>query len=119
MGTTTARPTVFTPEAIDRLPRGSITTSTGPAEGVTNRVLWSTDTSMAGLLTVQAGHRLGTHTHRLNQHHIWLVDGQVAILGEVLGSGSYVHIPGGVPHDLDATSTGGCTVFYLYIRPGR
>jgi quercetin dioxygenase-like cupin family protein len=119
MGTTTAGPTVFTPEAIDRLPAGSVTTSTGPAEGVTNRVLWSTDTSMAGVLTVQAGHRLGTHTHRLNHHHIWVVDGQVAILDEVLGAGSYVHIPGGVPHDLDATNTGGCTVFYLYIRPER
>ena len=89
--------------------------SAGLAAGVTNRVLWSTDTSMAGVLSVQAGHRLGTHTHRLNHHHVWVVDGEVTILGEVLGGGSYVHIPGGVAHDLDATNTGGCTVFYRLI----
>jgi quercetin dioxygenase-like cupin family protein len=117
MTTTTARPTVFTAEAIRELPAGSVATPAGPAEGVTNRVLWWTDTSMAGVLTVQAGHRLGTHRHRLNHHHMWVVDGQATILGEVIGPGSYVHIPGGVAHDLDATHTGGCTVFYLYIRP--
>lgn len=95
----------------------SVATPAGPAEGVTNRVVWRTDTSMAGVLSVRAGHRLGSHRHRLNHHHMWVVDGEVAILGEVLGPGSYVHIPGGVVHDLDATNTSGCTVFYLYILP--
>jgi quercetin dioxygenase-like cupin family protein len=117
MATTTQRPTVLTAEAISARPAGSVPTAGGPAEGITNRVLWSTDTSMAGVLSVQAGHRLGAHTHRRNHHHIWVVDGEVTILGELLGPGSYAHIPGGVVHDLDATNTGGCTVFYLYILP--
>ena len=30
---------------------------------------------------------------------------------------AYVHIPSGVDHDIDATSSDGCTVYYLYIRP--
>jgi len=116
--TTTPRPTVFTAEAIRGLPAVSVATPTGPAEGVMNQVLWRTDTSMAGVLSVRAGHRLGTHRHRVNHHHMWVVDGEVEILGELLGRGSYVHIPSGVAHDLDATNTGGCTVFYVYILPG-
>jgi quercetin dioxygenase-like cupin family protein len=114
---TTERPTVLTPEAISRLPVEPAMTPQGPADGVTNRLLWRTDTSMAGVMTVQAGHRVGTHTHRLNRHHIWVVDGRAAILGQELGPGSYVHIPAGIAHDLDATNTGGCTVFYLYVLP--
>jgi quercetin dioxygenase-like cupin family protein len=73
---------------------------------------------MAGVLTVAPGHRLGSHTHRVNHHHIWVLDGRGVILGHELGSGSYVHIPGGVEHDIDATASEGCTVFYLYIRLG-
>jgi quercetin dioxygenase-like cupin family protein len=114
---TTARPTVFSAEAISARPAGLLVTRLGPTEGVTNRVLWQSETSMAGVMTVQAGHRVGTHSHRVNHHHMWVVDGRAVILGEELGPGSYVHIPSGVAHDLDATGTSGCTVFYLYIRP--
>jgi mannose-6-phosphate isomerase-like protein (cupin superfamily) len=114
---TTTRPTVLTSEAISALPPGSLMTRLGPAEGVTNRTLWSTETSMACVMTVHAGHRLGTHTHRINEHHIWVVDGRATVLGKELGPGSYVHIPNGVAHDLDATNTDGCTVFYHCIRP--
>ena len=44
--------------------------------------------------------------------------GRATILGAVLGSGSYVHVPAGVEHDIDATVTEGCRVFYLYSHPG-
>jgi hypothetical protein len=44
-----------------------------------------------------------------------VLDGKATILGTELGAGSYVHIPYGVLHDIDATATGGCTVFYLYL----
>ena len=47
---------------------------------------------------------------------LWVLDGRAVILGEELDAGSYVHVPSGVDHDLDATATNGCTVFYLYIR---
>ena len=71
---------------------------------------------MAGVLTVEAGHRLGPHAHRVNHHHLWVLNGRATILGTELGPGSYVHVPSGVEHDIDASSTGGCTVFYLYLH---
>lgn len=90
----------------------------GDLDGVRHRVLWQDGTSMAGVLTVDAGHALGAHTHRENHHHIWVLEGQATILGTELGPGSYAHIPAGVEHDIDARGTEGCTVYYLYLRPG-
>ncbi len=100
------------PEAIAALPVIPLAT----LDGVTHRVLWRGGSSMAGVLKVGAGHRLGQHTHRVNHHHLWVLEGRAVILGDELGPGSYVHIPSGVEHDIDASSTGGCTVFYLYLR---
>ncbi len=111
--TTTSQPVVLTPEAIAALPLAPL----GSLVGVTHRVLWSSDTSMAGVLTVEAGHRLGWHTHHANHHHMWVLDGRTRILGSELGPGSYVHIPSGVEHDIDASTSGGCTVLYLYLNP--
>lgn len=110
--TTTPTPIVLTPEAIEALPL----TPLGTLEGVVHRVLWRNESSMAGVLTVEAGHQLGAHAHRVNHHHLWVLDGRATILGTGLGPGSYVHIPSGVEHDIDALATGGCTVFYLYMR---
>jgi quercetin dioxygenase-like cupin family protein len=106
-------PTVLTAEEIARLapmPLGTLT-------NVTHRVLWSHDNSMAGVLTVAGGHRLGAHAHRVNHHHMWVLDGHAVVLGAEVGPGSYVHIPAGVEHDIDATASDGCTVFYLYLPP--
>ena len=110
--TTTRQPVVLTSEAIAVLPSVPL----GPLEGVTHRVLWRNDASMAGVLTVEPGRHLGAHTHRANHHHMWVLDGRATILGTELGPGSYVHIPSGVEHDIDAARTDGCTVFYLYLR---
>jgi quercetin dioxygenase-like cupin family protein len=111
----TREPTVLTPAAINALPAEPF----GTIRGVSHRVLWRDETSMAGVLTVEAGHHLGSHAHRLNHHHIWVLEGHATILDTELGPGGYVHIPSGVTHDIDATSTDGCTVFYLYLRPSR
>ena len=104
--------TVLSTDAVEHLAWGPL----GHLEGVQHKVLWSDATSMAGVLTVGAGHHLGTHAHRMNHHHMWVLDGHAVILGQFLGPGSYVHIPSGVEHDIDATDTDGCTVYYLYIR---
>ncbi len=109
------RPVVLTAEAIAAIPA----TPLGNLDGVVHRVLWRNEKSMAGVLTVEAGRRLGAHTHRVNHHHLWLLDGRATILGTELGPGSYVHVPSGVEHDIDASATDGCTVFYLYLRYGR
>lgn len=108
----TSKPTLLTAEAVN----GLMVEPLGTLEGVTHRVLWKSDTSMAGVLTVAAGHRLGHHTHRMNHHHLWVLDGHAAVLGTELGPGSYAHVPSGVEHDIDASATEGCTVFYLYLR---
>lgn len=110
---TTPAPLVLDHDAIAALPVEPL----GTEGGVTHRVLWRDATSMAGVLTVEAGHRLGTHAHRVNHHHMWVLDGRAEVLGQDVGAGSYVHIPSGVDHDIDATRTDGCTVFYLYLAP--
>ncbi len=108
---TTQQPIVLTPEAIAALPL----TPLGTLQGVLHRVLWRSGSSMAGVLTVEAGHRLGAHAHRVNHHHLWVLEGRATVLDAEVGPGAYVHIPSGVEHDIDASSTGGCTVFYLYL----
>ena len=95
--------------ALDEQPLGDL-------PGVNRRIFFRDDTSEAGTLRLAAGHRLGPHTHRENQHHMWVLAGEAKIAGSRLGAGSYVHVPAGVEHDIDATSTDGCTVFYLYVR---
>lgn len=112
MATTIGQPTVLTAEAVQAVPEEPL----GSIPGIGNRVLWRDENSMAGVMTVAAGHRLGTHAHRINHHHMWVLDGTAIILGEKLGAGSYIHIPSGVDHDIDATATDGCTVYYLYLR---
>jgi mannose-6-phosphate isomerase-like protein (cupin superfamily) len=106
------QPTVLTAAEVTELPVGPL----GSLPGIGNRVLWQDDTSIAGVMTVAAGHRLGTHAHRANSHHMWILDGSAVILDDELGPGSYVHIPTGIEHDIDATATDGCTVYYLYLR---
>lgn len=110
--TTATMPTVLHAGAIKSLPAEPL----GNLVGVSHRVLWHDATSMAGVLTVDAGHRLGRHSHRVNHHHLWMLEGHATILGTVLGPGGYAHIPSGVDHDIDATATDGCTVFYLYVH---
>ena len=106
-------PTVLTPEQIDAIPD----TPLGSLEHVTHRVLYQHGDAEAGVLTIAGGHALGHHTHRLNHHHMWVLDGHATVLGKQLRRGSYAHIPAGVEHDIDATTTEGCTVLYLYLPP--
>ena len=111
--TTTNASTALTAEIISALPVEPL----GHLDGVSHRVLWRDDTSIAGVLTIDGGHRLGRHSHRVNHHHLWVLDGCATILGQEMGAGGYAHIPSGVDHDIDATGSAGCTVFYLYLQP--
>ena len=112
---TSPAPFALTPVEIADLPLEPL----GPHAGVTHRVLWRNDTSMAGVLNVESGCHLGQHVHRVNHHHMWVLEGRASILGCELEPGSYVHIPSGVEHDIEARTTEGCTVFYLYLRQAR
>jgi quercetin dioxygenase-like cupin family protein len=106
-------PVVLTADEIELVPPRPL----GNLRGISNRVLWQSDNSIAGVLSVDAGHRLGAHTHHANHHHMWVLDGTAMILGSRVTPGSYIHIPAGVEHDIDATSSEGCTVYYLYLQP--
>jgi len=112
MTTAISTPIVLPASAVASVPSAPL----GP-EGVSHQVLWSDGCSMAGVIRVEAGHRLGLHAHRSNDHHLWVLEGRATILDQELPSGSYAYEPCGVTHDIDATGTEGCTVFYLYVRP--
>jgi quercetin dioxygenase-like cupin family protein len=105
-------PVVLTHEMIEALPEIPL----GEMPGIKRRVLWRDADSEAGVLDVEAGHSLGRHTHRANHHHFWVLSGHARVLDQDLAEGSYVHVPHGVEHDIDATETDGCRVFYLYLR---
>jgi hypothetical protein len=107
-------PLVLTAEAITRLPVERL----GSIAGVTHQVVWRTESSTAGVMTVDAGHRRGVHRHRANHHHLWVLDGRATILGVAVGPGSYAHVPSGVDHDIDASETGGCTGPLSHLAPG-
>jgi quercetin dioxygenase-like cupin family protein len=109
---TTIQPVVLRAEDVERLPMVPL----DALAGVTHRVLWRNESSMAGVMHVAGGHQLGLHTHRMNHHHMWVLDGRATILGAELAAGAYVHIPAGTEHDIDARDTDGCTVYYLYLR---
>lgn len=112
---TAAVPVVLTADAIAAIAPEPL----GTIPGVSHRVVWRSEGSLAGVLTVSAGHRLGTHAHRVHQHHIWVLEGHAVILDTAVGPGAYVHVPRGVAHDIDAIASEGCTVFYLYLGPGE
>ena len=110
-GVMTASPAiVLGPQEIDALPWNPL----GDHTGVALQDLWTDGTSRTGVLRVDPGRRLGRHTHRRHHHDYWLVAGHADVLGRWLGPGSYVHIPAGVEHDIDATETEGCTVYFAY-----
>jgi len=111
--TSASPPFVLTAEAIATLPVEGL----GSIAGVSHRVVWRAESSMAGVMTIEGGHRLGLHRHRANQHHLWMLAGRARILGVEMGPGSYAHVPSGVDHDIDASDTTGCTLFYLYLPP--
>ena len=100
----------FGPTEIEAIPPKPL----GSSSGIGNRQLWTDGTSLTGVLRVDGGQRLGEHTHRRHDHHLWVIAGEADILGERLGAGSYVFVPAGLEHDIDTTGTDGCTVFYSY-----
>jgi hypothetical protein len=110
MGTTTKiGPTVLTPEAIEHLPLELL----GHVQGVTHRVLWRSNRSVAGLLTCRP--RAGWA--RIPTGSTTTTSGSLTVCHrarQLLGPGSYGHVPAGAAHDIDTADTDGCTVFYLY-----
>ena len=104
---------VLTEEDIDRLPT---TVLAGIGQGVSHRVLWEQDNAVAGVMRLRRRGRVDPHVHRRAYHDIWMIDGDCEILGRRLGAGSYVHVPAGVEHGIQAGPIG-CTLLYVYRQP--
>lgn len=83
--------------------------------GVSDRALWRSGPEVAGVMSIEAGGNLNTHVHRASHHHMWVLAGTCRVLGRDLGPGSYVHIPSGVDHGIEAPD-GRCDFLYLYLR---
>ena len=108
------RPQILSADVIAGLPVIPI----GAIDGAERKVLWRDEAAEAGVLVVLGGHHLGAHRHRFNHHHLWVLDGRATILGQDVGPGSFVHVPSGMEHDIDARETEGCAVFYVYAPTG-
>ena len=102
-------------EAITDLPVAPI----GELQGVERKILWRGEDSEAGILVVFPGHQLA-HAHtsieppppvgaRRSRHDP----------RHQVGSGSFIHVPSGVEHNIDARRTNGCAVFYVYAPSDR
>jgi quercetin dioxygenase-like cupin family protein len=87
-----------------------------PYEGVDYKLLWRSGKSVAGLMRIAPGAMVTPHTHDRSHHHIWVVEGTAEMLGEVVGPGTYVHIPASVDHSIRAVGDGPATMLYLYLR---
>lgn len=121
-----AGPSRRSPAAGDPRPHATLVTSRAaealtwrplePYEGVDYKLLWRSGKSVAGLMRIDAGAIVARHAHVRSHHHMWVVDGAVEMLGEVVGPGAYAHIPARVDHELRAVGGRAATVLYLYLR---
>jgi quercetin dioxygenase-like cupin family protein len=85
-------------------------------DGVSHKVLWRSGDVVLGLIRVAPGHEKPEHVHHGAHHHILITQGSCAMVGETVGTGSYVYIPPDVPHAVTEVGPDGVTFFYTY-RP--
>jgi quercetin dioxygenase-like cupin family protein len=106
------RATLVTAAAAEALPWHPL----DPYDGVQYKLLWQSGKSVAGLMRIDAGAMVTPHAHIRSHHHMWVIDGAVEMLGDVLGTGAYVHIPAHVDHSIRAVGDRAATMLYLYLR---
>lgn len=104
--------TLVTKAAADVLPWRPLE----PYPGVDYKLLWRSGKSVAGLMRITPGREVTRHAHVRSHHHMWVVDGTAELLGQLVGPGSYVHIPARVDHGIRTAGDAACTVLYLYLR---
>jgi len=87
------------------------------AEGVSTKILWRDPAgiSFAGLMRIEPGASLASHTHRFATHHLLMVEGTARIGQRWLRAGGYAFIPAGAPHGLDEVGPQGCILFFNYL----
>ena len=103
-----------TSDEVESLPWEALPTI---GSGVRHKVLWRAGDSVAGVMEIDEGGRVNSHSHSNAHHHLWVLEGDVSVHGSSLGSGSYAHVPAGVEHELVNVGTGSCRFMYTYLQP--
>jgi hypothetical protein len=80
------------------------------------KLLWKSGWSVAGVMRIPAGASFPEHAHEGAHHHLWVTSGTAMVLGKRVEQGSYVHVPAGVRHGIDAVGHDGFEMLYLYLR---
>ena len=84
-------------------------------DGIVNKVVYSDDRVVAGLLRLRPAARESAHLHEHGQHHVWVLEGTVTIDETELPKGSFLHVPEQLVHAM-SDSGAGSLLFYLYQR---
>jgi uncharacterized RmlC-like cupin family protein len=112
---TTADPTLLAINAsdVDQLAWVPVT----GCAGVRAKELWRRGDFVDTLIDYAPGASTPGLHHVGADHHIWLVAGAATVAGQRLTAGSYVHVPPGVAHPIEAAEAG-CTLLQVH-RPYR
>ena len=97
---------------LDRLPWRDIS----GCPGVRAKELWHAGGSVDALINYTPGATTPGHPHPNADHHIWVTEGQAWIAGERLPTGSYVYVPPGTAHPIEADRYTGCVLLQIH-RP--
>lgn len=81
--------------------------------GVRQKVLYTDAAAVSGLLTFAPGAAELTHMHWEGEHHMWVLRGALVADDTRLESGSYLHVPAHLWHNI-AAGNEGCQVFYVF-----
>lgn len=102
---------VLTGQDVERLPWQPF----GGMPRVHVRYLLTTPDTVAGLMRLDGGAHEVRHVHVGGQHHAWIVEGNVRFDNSDLDQGSYLHVPAGMTHTMEAGAAG-CTLFFVFSR---
>jgi quercetin dioxygenase-like cupin family protein len=84
--------------------------------GVHDKVLWRFGDYVEAVVRYGPGSSSRGNPHLAAHHHIWVISGEATIAGHLVGPGSYVHVPPGVAHPVDAVAAEGLTILQMH-RP--
>ena len=102
----------LSPADVDRLPWREIR----GCPGVKAKELWHAGGGVDALITYWPGATTPGHPHPSADHHIWITEGQAWIAGQLMTSGSYVYVPPGTAHPIEADGYTGCVLLQIH-RP--
>jgi quercetin dioxygenase-like cupin family protein len=84
--------------------------------GVHQKTLWRFGDFVQALVRYQPGSSTPGAPHLAAHHHIWVVSGAATMAGRRLVAGSYMHVPPGVLHTVEAVGSDGFTILQMH-RP--